>query len=95
MDGGYCEATPFCAAGYRASGVALPLGNYHNMKGLDGGPSGIGPEHVAVSDYLAEVKLLSRLAARSGRLPALEERTEAWMESASRQAHDLLTGSPL
>jgi endoglucanase len=95
MDGGYCEATPFCVAGYRASGVALPLGNYHNMKGLDGGPAGIGPETVAVSDYLAEVKLLSRLAGRSGRLAELEERTEAWMEPLSRQAHDLLTENPL
>ena len=25
MDGGTCEATPFCAHGYRASGLALPV----------------------------------------------------------------------
>jgi len=31
MDGGTCEATAFCATGYRASGLALALGNYHNQ----------------------------------------------------------------
>jgi len=95
MDGGVCEATPFCAAGRRASGLALPLGNYHNMKGLDGGPAGIGPEHVAVTDFLAEVKLLCRLAAESGRLAELEERTGAWISPLSRQAHETLSGRPL
>ncbi|CAN5772109.1 hypothetical protein BH20ACT1_BH20ACT1_14730 [soil metagenome] len=55
MDGGICEASAFLACGYRASGLALPLGNYHNA--LDGG-AGVGPEHVAVADYLAGVRLL-------------------------------------
>ena len=61
MDGGACEATAFCAAGYRASGLALPLGGYHNAS--DGEP-GIVPETVQVSDYLAEVRLLVELAGR-------------------------------
>jgi endoglucanase len=61
MDGGACEATAFCAAGYRASGLALPLGGYHNAS--DAGP-GIVPETVQVSDYLAEVRLLATLASR-------------------------------
>ena len=59
MDGGACEATAFCAAGYRASGVAVPLGGYHNAS--DGQP-GIVPETVLVDDYLAEVALLTALA---------------------------------
>jgi endoglucanase len=59
MDGGACEATAFCAAGFRASGVAVPLGNYHNAR--DGDP-GIAPETVLVDDYLAEVALLTSLA---------------------------------
>jgi endoglucanase len=59
MDGGACEATAFCAAGYRASGVAVPLGGYHNAS--DGEP-GIVPETVQVDDFLAEVQLLSALA---------------------------------
>ena len=34
MAGGACEATVFCAAGYEATCVCLPLGNYHNMADL-------------------------------------------------------------
>lgn len=59
MDAGACEATAFCAAGYRASGVAVPLGGYHNAS--DGEP-GIVPETVMVDDYLGEVRLLTSLA---------------------------------
>lgn len=59
MDGGACEATAFCAAGYRASGIATPLGGYHNA--ADDG-HGIVAETVMVDDYLAEVQLLTSLA---------------------------------
>jgi putative aminopeptidase FrvX len=31
MSGGVCEATAFLVAGYATTGIALPLGNYHNM----------------------------------------------------------------
>ncbi len=73
MDAGTCEASAFCAAGWRASGLALPLGNYHNAldRALDGTPldrPGIGPEHVAVDDYLAGVHLLVELAMSPGLL---------------------------
>ncbi|HUF32317.1 MAG TPA: hypothetical protein VMN58_03795, partial [Acidimicrobiales bacterium] len=87
MDGGSCEATAFAAAGYRASGLALPLGNYHN--GADEGPAaGVAAEHVLVDDYLAEIALLTRLALepslldpRSEAPPWLAERTAAAMEA--------------
>jgi putative aminopeptidase FrvX len=87
MDGGSCEATAFHASGYRASGLALPLGNYHNA--ADEGPeSGIAPEHVLVDDYLAEIALLTHLACDRSLLepdtsappPWLTERTAAAME---------------
>src|SRR6185503_9011167 len=58
MDGGACEATAFCAAGYRASGLAVPLGGYQNAS--DGQP-GIVAETVMVEDYLSEVQLLTTL----------------------------------
>ncbi len=35
MAGGSCEATAFVAYGYAATGLCLPLGNYHNMGHLD------------------------------------------------------------
>jgi endoglucanase len=46
MDGGTCEGTAFVGFGYRAGGLCLPLGNYHNI-----GP-GQRPraEYVSVSD---------------------------------------------
>ena len=95
MDGGSCEATAFCAAGFRSGGLALPLGNYHNMKGLDGGPSGIGAEHIRVSDYAAEIELLVRLAETSRTLPARERGTEAWVGPLTARAHEMLTAEPL
>ena len=77
MDGGVCEASAFCAAGYRASGLCIALGNYHNA--ADDGV-GVAAEHVLVEDYLAEVGLLERLAVTPLDLdpygPWLAERTE-------------------
>lgn len=95
MDGGGCEASAFCAAGYRAGGVALPLGNYHNMAGLDGGEAGIGPESVRTSDYLDEVKLLTRLGEHSGDLAALGDATRAWFAPALEKSRAALLAAPL
>jgi endoglucanase len=95
MDGGTCEATAFCAAGFRSGGLALPLGNYHNMKGLDGGPRGIGPEFVRISDFVSAIELLVRVGESSGRLTELESRSQAWIEPATRQAREVLAATPL
>ncbi|MEI6234105.1 MAG: hypothetical protein WCT04_13705 [Planctomycetota bacterium] len=62
MDGGTCEATPFCAHGYRASGLALPLGNYHNQAFDTAGNPCMGPESVHVEDFRCEIELLVELA---------------------------------
>jgi endoglucanase len=86
MDGGACEATAFCAAGYRASGLALPLGGYHNAS--DGEP-GIVAETVEVADYLAEVRLLVELACR----PALlrpPDGPPAWLAERTAKARAAL-----
>jgi len=53
MDGGTCEATAFAAFGYRAGGVCLPLGNYHNI-GKDLRPRA---EYVSVDDLEQLVQL--------------------------------------
>lgn len=69
MAGGACEATVFCAYGYEATCLCLPLGNYHNMSdlaevqaGTHGagakGPARIGREFIARSDYEGLVELL-------------------------------------
>lgn len=95
MDGGSCEATAFCAAGWRAGGLALPLVNYHNMSGLDGGTRGIGPETIRLTDFASEVRLLLRLAELSPRLPELERGTEAWIGELTRTARRTLAAAPL
>lgn len=64
MPGGTCEATVFCAHGYDATCVCLPLGNYHNMAELDAFDTGenrqprVGPEYISIADYHGLVDLL-------------------------------------
>ena len=63
MSGGVCEATAFSAAGYKVTGVAFPLGNYHNattsIPDVDGG---VGAEYIRLSDFLGGVDLLEETA---------------------------------
>lgn len=67
MAGGACEATVFCAHGYEATCVCLPLGNYHNMARLAEAQAGelgdgeyrIEREYVAIADYFGMVELLA------------------------------------
>ena len=65
MAGGACEATVYCAYGYEATCVCLPLGNYHNMADLDAVQAGtnterpaMGREYVSLADYHGLVDLL-------------------------------------
>jgi endoglucanase len=63
MAGGSCEATAFGAYGFRATGLCLPLGNYHNMVDIDGvkagtTPASVGPEEISLSDYDGLVALM-------------------------------------
>lgn len=63
MAGGSCEATAFVAYGYPATGLCLPLGNYHNMGNLAEVERGEGtatplPEIVGLDDYHGLVDLL-------------------------------------
>lgn len=65
MAGGACEASVFCAAGYDATCVCLPLGNYHNMGDLAAVQEGtntrkatVEREQIAISDFEGLVDLL-------------------------------------
>ena len=63
MSGGVCEGTAFAVWGYRATGMAFPLGNYHNATtGIRDPNSGIGAEYIRVEDFLGGVELLSEAA---------------------------------
>lgn len=63
MSGGVCEATAFSLAGYAVTGVAFPLGNYHNATTTIPDPDGgVAEEFIRVSDYLRGVELLAEAA---------------------------------
>jgi endoglucanase len=65
MSGGACEATVYCHAGYEATCVCLPLGNYHNMAelaevqaGTNTTPARVAREFIGLDDYHGLVDLL-------------------------------------
>ena len=58
MDGGTCEAFPFIAYGYAATGICVALGNYHNM---DTRRERIASEYISFRDWLGMVDLFEAL----------------------------------
>ena len=71
MAGGACEASVYCAFGYEATCICLPLGNYHNMAHLDDVQAGTyvgrpraAREYNAVSDFEGLVDLLMACGVR-------------------------------
>jgi endoglucanase len=56
MPGGTCEASVFRAAGYRAAGLCVPLGNYHNR---DMKRKKIAAEYIDREDWLGLVRLIA------------------------------------
>lgn len=62
MSGGTCEATCWGLYGWRATGVAIPLGNYHNQ----GPHNRLDAEIVSMKDLATAVDLIE-LAARNPR----------------------------
>ncbi len=68
MSGGRCEASTAILQGYTATGLAFPLGNYHNM----GGDFTLQPENIHEQDYLTGVRLLQETARLLPHLPQLK-----------------------
>jgi putative aminopeptidase FrvX len=79
MDGGTCESTAYCHYGYDATGICLPLGNYHNM---DESRGRIGPEYIDVRDFANLVKWFVALApARPSALRRPASRTRSAVDA--------------
>jgi putative aminopeptidase FrvX len=58
MDGGTCEATAFLEGGYRAGGLCVALGNYHNCH-----PNGkIAAENIRLDDWIGLVRIMTEAA---------------------------------
>lgn len=68
MSGGRCEASTAILQGYTATGLAFPLGNYHNM----GDDLLLQTENIHQQDYLTGVELLQEAARLMPQLPRLE-----------------------
>lgn len=90
MAGGSCEATAFGAYGFRATGLCLALGNYHNMGDLalveqGRGRAKVAPEEISLSDFDGLVALLLLAARRLGGSggPAIRDRLEGWFAESS------------
>ena len=63
MRGGTCEATAFAHFGYRVTGIAFPLGNYHNATTkISDASGGVDLEYIDVSDYLGGIELIKQSA---------------------------------
>ncbi|MDA0734718.1 MAG: hypothetical protein O2860_09060 [Chloroflexi bacterium] len=58
MSGGTCEASAFALYGYRTTGIAFPLGNYHN-----GAPEDkIAAEYIHQDDFFGGIELIAEAA---------------------------------
>jgi putative aminopeptidase FrvX len=83
MDGGTCESTAYCHHGYGATGICLPLVNYHNM---DVEARKIAPEAIDVRDFQNLVRWFVALAESPLRLkydgghPTLTKRLDALLK---------------
>ena len=68
MSGGGCEATAFAVFGYTVTGLAFPLGNWHNSTTTIPDPDGgVDSEYISVSDYLGGVALMAEAGVSVGK----------------------------
>ncbi|MAY75586.1 MAG: hypothetical protein CMJ31_12905 [Phycisphaerae bacterium] len=88
MAGGACEASVFCAYGYEATCVCLPLGNYHNMANLDAvqarsndAKPEIARECVSLNDYHGMIDLLIACGLELPTTGGFMERVESLWEA--------------
>ena len=63
MSAGSCEASAFAVNGYRTTGIAFPLGNWHNATTTIRDPNGgVGDEYISVHDFIGGVRLIESSA---------------------------------
>ena len=100
MSGGTCEGTAFALYGYAVTGVAFPLGNYHNATtDLRDPNGGVGAEYIALPDFLGGVDLMTEAMRASGdapaarRLPDVGEDVRERMRATAREWRSRLRGN--
>ncbi len=70
MSGGTCDATAFQAFGYQTTGLAIPLGNYHNVS-PENTPA---PEYVSLSDVQTCIEMIIETVSNPATSDTLESR---------------------
>jgi len=88
MSGGTCEATAYAVAGYVTTGVAIPLGNYHNA----GPDMTIAAEYVSPQDLITAVDVLCAAAEASAH-PAPADPLAERLNRVANEAADRLAVS--
>jgi endoglucanase len=83
MSGGTCEASAFSAFGYSVTGLAFPLGNYHNA----GPDNSVAAEYISLADFAGGAALLAEAASLAGTSPvsASGERMRSRPEEEARR----------
>ena len=76
MPGGACESTAYGIMGYCATGLCIPLGNYHNQ----GAGNKVAPEKINLNDFDSLVKLLAALAKDDGNIAKTDSRLKKRLE---------------
>ncbi len=89
MDGGTCEATAFLSLGFRATGMAVPLVNYHNM-----GRRKLAVEKIAWSDVRGLLDLMTGFV-QAYREHGLETALSKRLQEKAPQSRKLLKSVPL
>ncbi len=88
MSGGTCEATPWGLHGWKATGVAIPLGNYHNQAARNR----LEPEIVSAKDLATAVDLIELAARDAGAAERWEAATRRVLDRYLRRYGRRLTG---
>ncbi|HEX2909322.1 MAG TPA: M20/M25/M40 family metallo-hydrolase, partial [Chloroflexia bacterium] len=88
MSGGRCEASTAILQGYISTGLAFPLGNYHNMAD----DFSLQAENIHQDDFITGVELLQEAARLSPRL-AISKAEQLAAESTPQELVDRLLGS--
>jgi len=96
MSGGQCEGSAAARLGYQTTGLAFPLGNYHNVSA----DATLVPETIHVRDYITGVALLREAARLMPDLPAIETqesgqdgRYASHLERLAASAHSIKAAS--
>ena len=85
---GTCNASLYAARGYAATGLTLPMRNYHNA-----GPDGVAPEAIDTRDWATLISFLGTVCTRYGPHAAVPQRINDHLDRAWQGERETLANS--